>query len=291
MLRIAVPNKGSLSGPASAMLHEAGYQQRKESKELVMVDPENEVEFFYLRPRDIAIYVSSGKLDIGITGRDLLLDSGADAEEILQLGFARSTFRYATKPGTASGPADFGGMTIATSYEGIVAKHLADQGIDASVVHLDGAVETAIELGVAQIIADVVETGTSLRNAGLEVIGEPILRSEAVVILPRTPSGGAAGTGAPADDPRVQQFLRRLQGVLVARSYVMMDYDCRAEHLEQAVALTPGLESPTVSPLHNEGWVAVRAMVPAREAQRIMDDLYALGARAILTTEIHACRL
>lgn len=282
MLRIAIPNKGSLSGPASAMLHEAGYQQRKESKELVLVDPENEVEFFYLRPRDIAIYVSSGRLDIGITGRDLLLDSGASAEEILQLGFARSTFRYATRPGTATGVQDFTGMTVATSYEGIVAKHLADEGIDASVVHLDGAVETAIELGVAQIIADVVETGTSLRNAGLEVIGEPIMKSEAVVIR---------RTGAAADDPKVQQFLRRLQGVLVARSYVMMDYDCRVEHLENAVALTPGLESPTISPLHHEGWVAVRSMVAAKEAQRIMDDLYELGARAILTTAIHACRL
>ncbi|MFJ8002398.1 ATP phosphoribosyltransferase [Streptomyces sp. NPDC096310] len=282
MLRIAVPNKGSLSGPASAMLHEAGYQQRKESKELVLVDPDNEVEFFYLRPRDIAIYVSSGRLDIGITGRDLLLDSEADAEEILPLGFARSTFRYATKPGTATGVGAFGGMTVATSYEGIVARHLADHGVDASVVHLDGAVETAIELGVAQIIADVVETGTSLRNAGLEVIGEPIMTSEAVVIR---------RTGADSEEPKVQQFLRRLQGVLVARTYVMMDYDCRAEHLERAVALTPGLESPTVSPLHNEGWVAVRAMVPSKEAQRIMDDLYALGARAILTTAIHACRL
>ncbi|MFJ7157635.1 ATP phosphoribosyltransferase [Streptomyces sp. NPDC101118] len=282
MLRIAVPNKGSLSGPASAMLHEAGYRQRKESKELVTVDPENEVEFFYLRPKDIAIYVASGKLDIGITGRDLLLDSGANAEEILPLNFGRSTFRYATRPGTAKGPEDFHGMTIATSYEGIVAKHLAEQGIDASVVHLDGAVETAIQLGVAQVIADVVETGTSLRNAGLEVIGEPILQSEAVVVRRQ---------GADTDHPQVQQFLRRLQGVLVARSYVMMDYDIRAEHLERAVALTPGLESPTVSPLHNEGWVAVRAMVPAKEAQRIMDDLYELGARAILTTSIHACRL
>ncbi|GFH38542.1 ATP phosphoribosyltransferase [Streptomyces pacificus] len=282
MLRIAVPNKGSLSGPAGEMLHEAGYLQRKDSKELVLVDPENEVEFFYLRPRDIAVYVSSGRLDIGITGRDLLLDSGASAEEILQLGFARSTFRYATKPGTASGVEDFGGLTVATSYEGIVAKHLADKGIDASVVHLDGAVETAIELGVAQVIADVVQTGTSLRNAGLSVVGEPIITSEAVVIR---------RTGADRDDPGVQRFLRRLQGVLVARSYVMMDYDCRVEHLEQAAALTPGLESPTVSPLHHEGWVAVRAMVPAVEAQRIMDDLYHLGARAILTTAIHACRL
>ncbi len=285
MLRIAVPNKGSLSGPAAEMLHEAGYQQRRESKELRIVDPENEVEFFYLRPRDIAIYVSSGRLDIGITGRDLLIDSGAGAEEILPLGFARSTFRYATKPGAANGVGDLNGMTVATSYEGIVAKHLADNGIDASVIHLDGAVETAIELGVAEVIADVVETGTSLRNAGLEVIGEPIMKSEAIVVR-----RVGAETEESAES-KVQQFLRRLQGVLVARTYVMMDYDCRVEQLETAVALTPGLESPTVSPLHNEGWVAVRAMVPAKEAQRIMDDLYDLGARAILTTAIHACRL
>ncbi|MDQ0954016.1 ATP phosphoribosyltransferase [Streptomyces phaeochromogenes] len=285
MLRIAVPNKGSLSGPAGEMLHEAGYQQRREAKELRIVDPENEVEFFYLRPRDIAIYVSSGKLDIGITGRDLLIDSAAHAEEILPLGFARSTFRFATKPGTAKSVEDLAGMTVATSYEGIVAKYLDDKGIDASVVHLDGAVETAIELGVAEVIADVVETGTSLRNAGLEVFGDPIMKSEAVVIR-RT---GAETTEE--TEPKVQQFLRRLQGVLVARTYVMMDYDCRVEQLEKAVALTPGLESPTVSPLHNEGWVAVRAMVPSKEAQRIMDDLYDIGARAILTTAIHACRL
>ena len=285
MLRIAVPNKGSLSGPAADMLHEAGYQQRRESKELRIVDPVNDVEFFYLRPRDIAIYVSSGRLDIGITGRDLLIASGANAEAILPLGFARSTFRFASKPGTANGVEDLKGKTVATSYEGIVAGHLADNGIDAAVVHLDGAVETAIELGVAEVIADVVETGTSLRNAGLEVFGEPIMKSEAVVIR---------RTGADADEAaesKVQQFLRRLQGVLVARTYVMMDYDCRVEQLEKAVALTPGLESPTVSPLHNEGWVAVRAMVPAKEAQRIMDDLYDIGARAILTTAIHACRL
>lgn len=288
MLRIAVPNKGSLSGPAADMLHEAGYQQRRESKELRIVDPVNEVEFFYLRPRDIAIYVSSGRLDIGITGRDLLIDSAADAEEILPLGFARSTFRFAAKPGTATGMQDLKGKTVATSYEGIVAGHLADHGIDASVVHLDGAVETAVELGVAEVIADVVETGTSLRNAGLEVFGDPIMKSEAIVI--RRTGAETAETDETAE-PKVQQFLRRLQGVLVARTYVMMDYDCRVEQLEKAVALTPGLESPTVSPLHNEGWVAVRAMVPAKEAQRIMDDLYDIGARAILTTAIHACRL
>lgn len=282
MLRIAVPNKGSLSEPAAEMLHEAGYRQRKDRRELVLTDARNGVEFFFLRPRDIAVYVGSGRLDIGITGRDLLLDSGSNAEEIMQLGFARSTFRYATKPGTAVGVGGFGGMTIATSYPGVVAKHLADHGVDAAVVRLDGAVETAIQLGVAQVVADVVETGTTLRNAGLEIIGEPILKSEAVVIR---------RTGENGEEPKVKQFLRRLQGVLVARRYVMMDYDIRVEAVERAIALTPGLESPTVSPLHNEGWVAVRAMVPAGEAQGVMDDLWELGARAILTTNIHACRL
>ncbi|QMU76108.1 ATP phosphoribosyltransferase [Streptacidiphilus sp. PB12-B1b] len=282
MLRIAVPNKGSLSEPASAMLHEAGYRQRKDSKELVLVDPENGVEFFFLRPRDIAIYVGSGRLDVGITGRDLLLDSGAEAEEVLALGFAGSTFRFAAPAGVASDVKDLEGRRIATSYTGLVAQHLAEHGVTAAAVtKLDGAVETAVQLGVADVIADVVETGTSLRNAGMEVFGEPILVSDAVVVRP---------TGAEADT-RVDQFLRRLQGVLVARRYVMMDYDIRAERVAEAVSLTPGLESPTVSPLHSEGWVAVRSMVLRSEAQRIMDDLWAIGARAILVTNIHACRL
>jgi ATP phosphoribosyltransferase len=282
MLRIAVPNKGSLSEPASAMLHEAGYRQRKDRRELVLVDADNQVEFFFLRPRDIAVYVGSGKLDIGITGRDLLQDSGADAEEILPLGFAASTLRYATRPGTVREVTEFGGLTVATSFSGVVRRHLAEHEVDASVVHLDGAVETAIQLGVADVVADVVETGTTLRNAGLEIIGAPVLESEAIVVR---------RSGECPADAKIQQFLRRMQGVLVARRYVMMDYDIRAELVEKAVALTPGLESPTVSPLHDQGWVAVRSMVPTRDAQRIMDDLYSMGARAILTTTIHACRI
>ncbi|MDH6142722.1 MULTISPECIES: ATP phosphoribosyltransferase [Kitasatospora] len=281
MLRIALPNKGSLSGPAAEMLHEAGYRQRKDPKELVLVDPENQVEFFFLRPRDIAVYVGSGRLDIGITGRDLLLDSGADAEEVLALGFAGSTFRFAGPAGSPKDVQGLQGLRIATSYTGLVSQHLAEHGVQATVTKLDGAVETAVQLGVADVIADVVETGTSLRNAGLEVFGEPILISDAVVIRPKG-AGEAAG---------VEQFLRRLQGVLVARRYVLMDYDIRAEKVADAVALTPGLESPTVSPLHTEGWVAVRAMVLRKEAQRIMDDLWAIGARGVLVTNIHACRL
>lgn len=282
MLRIAVPNKGSLSEPAAAMLREAGYRQRSDSRELVLQDPDNGVEFFFLRPRDIAVYVGSGRLDVGVTGRDLLLDSGAPAEEVLELGFGGSTFRYAALPGTADGGVgELGGLRVATSFPGLVGKHLADAGVSAEVIRLDGAVETSIQLGVADVIADVVETGTTLRQAGLVVIGEPILRSEAVLIR---------RVGA-SPEPGSDQLVRRLQGVLVARRYVLMDYDVPVDKVEAAVAITPGFESPTVSPLRDPAWVAVRAMVPRREAQRIMDDLWDAGARAILVTDIHACRL
>lgn len=280
-LRVAIPNKGSLSQSASEILREAGYRQRSDSKELTLTDPENDVEFFYLRPRDIALYVGEGTLDIGITGRDLLLDSGAKAEEVLTLGFGRSRFRFATRPGTVSTLEDLGGKRIATSYDGVVRRYLEERGIEATVTRLDGAVETSIQLGVADVIADVVETGSTLRQAGLEVVLDTILESEAVLIT-------RAGAQTP---PGFDVFQRRLQGVLVARTYVMMDYDIRTERVEKAVALTPGIESPTVSPLHREGWVAVRSMVPRDSAQRVMDALWEIGARGILVTDIHACRL
>ena len=281
MLRIAIPNKGSLAAPASEILREAGYRQRSDSKELTHTDPENDVEFFYLRPRDIALYVGEGTLDIGITGRDLLLDSGAKAEEVLSLGFGRSRFRFAARPGSVSSIEDLAGKRIATSYAGVVRRYLEERGIDATVTRLDGAVETSVQLGVADVIADVVETGSTLRHAGLEIFGDTILESEAVLV---TRAGAATPDG-------FDIFQRRLQGVLVARSYVMMDYDIRRERVEEAVALTPGIESPTVSPLHREGWVAVRAMVPRDGAQRLMDALWEIGARGILVTDIHACRL
>ncbi|GII32075.1 ATP phosphoribosyltransferase [Planotetraspora mira] len=281
MLRLAVPNKGALTDAAQTMLKEAGYRPRRDSKELVVVDPENSIELFFLRPRDIAVYVGEGTLDAGITGRDMLFDSGAPAEEVVPLGFGRSTFRFASTPATYSSVNDLSGLRIATSYAGLLGKYLADQGIDARVIKLDGAVETAIRLGVADAVADVVETGTTLRNVGLEVFGEPIAHSEAIVIK----QSGAAETNG------FQQLIRRLQGVLVARDYVMIDYDIRAERIDEAIAITPGMEGPTVSPLHREGWVAVRAMIPRKGHQQVMDQLWEIGAKAILITAIFAARL
>lgn len=282
MLKIAVPNKGSLSETASTMLAEAGYRGRRDSKELTIVDANNDVMFFYLRPRDIATYVGSGALDVGITGRDLLLDSGADALELMPLEFARSTFRFAGPVGDFRDITELEGKRIASSYTGLVQRALDDAGVQAETVHLDGAVESSVKLGVADAIADVVETGATLRAQGLEPFGTEILRSEAVLI------GGAGETEYPKGLKRLK---RRLRGVVVARSYVLVDYDVHRDNLPACVAVAPGMESPTVSPLHDPDWVAVRSMVLAGDTNRIMDELEEAGARAILVTAIRAARV
>jgi ATP phosphoribosyltransferase len=282
MLRIAVPNKGALSAASSQLLADAGYEARREASELVVGDVENDIEFFFLRPRDIAVYVGSGRLDLGITGRDLLLDSNAAAEELLPLGYAHATFRYAAPEGAFTEVAQLHGRRIATSFPALVRADLAGRGITpGGVVTLDGAVETAVRLGVADAVADVVETGRTLRAAGLELLGEPVLRSEAIIIAKR----GAVLSAAH------ERLLRRVQGVLVARRYVMMDYDVPTAVLEKACEITPGYESPTISPLQREDWVAVRAMVLRADVNRTMDDLWDLGARGILVSGIQACRL
>ncbi|MBE4693937.1 ATP phosphoribosyltransferase [Brevibacterium casei] len=279
MLRVAVPNKGILSEAATDMLSEAGYSTRRGSKTLVHRDEINGVEFFYLRPRDIAVYVGSGILDAGITGRDLLLESQAPAEEVVGLGFGSSRFFYAGEAGRFSSVDELAGLRIATSFPHLVQSDLKARGIEATTVQLDGAIEVSIQLGVADAVADVVETGSTLRAAGLETFGEPLLDSEAVLVQ----RDGA--------DSSVEVLRRRLESVMVARQYVLVDYNIEERLVPEAIALTPGLESPTVSPLQETGWVAVRVMVEAKDVNNVMDRLYAVGARAILVTSIGACRI
>ncbi len=279
MLRIAVPNKGTLSETAVQMLHEAGYATRRDPKELIVSDPRNDVEFFYLRPRDIATYVGSGALDVGITGRDLLLDSHSEAVEVDELDFGASTFRFAGPIGRFDALAQLAGVRVATSYAGLVTDFLGREGVTAEVVHLDGAVESAVRLGVADAVADVVETGSTLKKQGLEIFGPVILESHAVLIAGNDSIDG------------LDTLRRRVQGVMVAHQYVLMDYDLPAELLDAASKITPGLESPTVSQTRDSDWVAVRVMVPRAETNHMMDALYELGARAILVSAIHAARI
>ena len=281
MLRVAVPNKGSLADSSIQILKEAGYRQRTDSRDLVLLDSTNNIEFYYLRPRDIAIYVGSGELEAGITGRDLLIDSNAASEEVLALDFGSSTFRFAGPSGSSLSLAGISGKRIATAYPGLVENYLSQHKVVASVVRLDGAVESSVRLGVADVIADVVSTGNTLRQAGLEIFGDEILRSEAILIK-------GAGKTPPAG---LDILVARLQGVVTARQYVLLDYDVPRSALEKACAITPGLESPTISPLQKVDWMAVRAMVLRSETNRLMDELWALGARGILVTDIHACRL
>jgi ATP phosphoribosyltransferase len=281
MLRVAVPNKGSLADASIAVLKEAGYRQRTDSRDLVLIDPDNSVEFYYLRPRDIAVYVGSGELEAGITGRDLLIDAGATAQEVLALGFGGSTFRFAAPVNSNWSIKDIEGKRVATAYPGLVSNYLRKESVSAQIVRLDGAVESSVRLGVADLIADVVSTGNTLRQAGLEVFGESILNSEAILIK-------RSGESVPVG---LEVLIRRLQGVVTARQYVLLDYDIPKVKVDEACKITPGLESPTISPLQKQDWVAVRAMVKRVDTNQTMDELWALGARGILVTDIHACRL
>jgi ATP phosphoribosyltransferase len=279
MLRVALPNKGILSDTAVLMLKEAGYATRRDPKDLHVIDTVNDVEFFYLRPRDIATYVGSGSLDAGITGLDLLLDSRSKAKRVADLKFGQSTFRFAAPKGEFSSLNDLTGKRVATAYPNLVHDYLAKNNVSVDLVQLDGAVETAVRLGVADAVADVVSTGGTLRQAGLEIFGPVMLESTAQLIA------------APDRVSESETLLRRLQGVVVAREYVIFDYDCPATLVEEASKITPGIESPTISPLHDADWVAVRALVKSEDINAKMDELYTLGARAILVSAIHAARI
>lgn len=279
MLKVAVPNKGILSETAIVMLREAGYTVRRDSRELHVIDVENNIEFFYLRPRDIATYVGSGSLDVGLTGLDLLLDSRSPAKAVEDLRFGESTFRFAAPPGIFKDVSELAGKRIATAYVNLVEDFLSTSGITCTLVELDGAVESAVRLGLADAVADVVSTGNTLRQAGLEIFGPVILNSTAHLI------------STPGREELANPLLRRLRGVVVAREYVIFDYDCPTGLLDQASLITPGIESPTVSPLRDPSWVAVRALVKSQETNSTMDALYDLGARAILVSAIHAARI
>lgn len=285
MLRVAVPNKGALSESAAEILAEAGYRRRGDAKDLTVLDRTNNVEFFFLRPKDIATYVGSGELDFGITGRDLARESGAPVAERLALGFGSSTFRYAAPAGRDWTIADLAGTRIATAYPNLVREDLAARGIDATVIRLDGAVEISVQLGLADAIADVVGSGRTLRQHELVAFGESLCDSEAVLIEGAASNGRQAQTAAARD-----QLVARVRGVVFGQQYLMLDYNCPRAVLDQATAITPGLESPTIASLAEPDWVAVRALVPRREVNAIMDKLAAIGAKAILASEIRFCR-
>ncbi len=282
MLKIAIPNKGALSEKAVGLLKEAGYKCSRYGRELTIVDSKNNVEFIYLRPRDIAVYVGKGILDLGITGRDLAFDSKSEVVELLPMDFGNSRFFYALPKEQDLTPDQFDGLRIATSYPNIVKNDMEKRGVKADIIRLDGAVEISIRLGVADAIADVVESGQTLKEAGLKVVGEPIMESEAVLI-------GRDKSVTNRDE--VKFIIKRIEGIIKARTYAVVEYDIPKAQLEKACKVTPGIESPTVAPLTHEDWVAVKAMISQKEINDVMDKLENLGAKGIIVTEIRTCRI
>lgn len=282
MIQIALPNKGALAEEAIELVREAGYRCRRSRGELLVRDEENDVEFYFLRPRDIAVYVNGGILELGITGRDLAADADVPLNELLALGFGGARFCYAAPLDGPEGPDAFGGLRVATSYPNVVRHDLERRGVDAQVVRLDGAVEISIALGVADVVADVVQTGQTLAQAGLRIVGETILDSEAILVARNEEM---AGNG------QVRQFIERVRGIILAREYVMIEYDMPRDLLDVATELTPGIESPTVAPLTRDGWVAVKSMIRRRRVNNTMERLSEVGARGIIVTDIRTCRI
>lgn len=282
MLKIALPNKGSLADEALRLMSEAGYACRRYHRELWVHDKEQDIDFVFLRPRDIAVYVDRGILDMGITGRDLAEEAQVRIVELLPLGFGRSRFCYAVPSQSDLTPDRFGGLRIASSYPRLVERDLTRRGLTADIIALDGAVEISVALGVADAIADVVQSGQTIKQAGLKIVGDPLLASEAILITSRRNTELSAS---------FRVVMERLQGIVVARDYVMVEYDAPEVLLPEFCKLTPGIESPTIAPLSKTGWMAVKAMVKRKGVNDIMDQLAAKGAKGIIVTNIQACRL
>jgi ATP phosphoribosyltransferase len=280
MIKVALPNKGALFEPTLDLLNSCGYRVSKAGSNLSSIDPENNVEFYFLRPGDIPLYISNGILDAGITGRDFVAEKCVAPTLLRDLNYGHSRLCAAVpEESKVTTLEEIAGLRIATSLPNIVRRYFSGQQID--VVELEGAVEISVRLGIAEAVVDVVDTGSTLKQAGLRVVGEPLFQSNAALYA--NPDR--------ASEPEVEVLLARVEGKLVATEFMMVEYDCPGEILADACIVTPGIESPTVTRLQREGWYSVKAMVPRKEAHHIMDTLSRMGCRGILLTTIESARI
>jgi ATP phosphoribosyltransferase len=280
VIKVALPNKGQLFEPTMDILAACGYKVSKSLRSLSTLDTENGIEFYFLRPGDIPMYVAEGILDAGITGMDFVAEKGVKPAKLLDLNFGASKLCIAVpeaSPWNSLADLTNGKARIATSFLNIVRQN----GFEGPLVELEGAVEISIKLGIADAVVDIVETGTTLKQAGLKIIGEPLFRSNAALY---------AHPGREIEE-EILTLKKRIEGKLLAMDYMMVEYDAPESVLKDACAVTPGLESPTVTSLQKAGWFAVKAMVKRRESQKIMDALAKLGCKGILLTSIDSARI
>lgn len=280
-LRIGIPSKGRLAELACDLLKDAGLSFRRQERSLFARCREVPVEITFLRADDIPVLCAEGAIDMGITGSDLVAESGADVQQRLALGIGSCRLALCVPDdGEIERVEQLDGRRIATSFPRTTQQFLASHDVEAHLVTISGSVEIMISLGVADGIVDLVETGSTLAANRLKILTE-VGRYETVLI--QNHSGRHNGLS--------DRIVRRIEGVVIARSYSLLEYNILRDRLADAEKVTPGFNSPTVSSLEDPQWCAVRVMVRRAEVIGIMEQLDALGASAILETQIANCRL
>ncbi len=280
-LRFAIPGKGRLKDPSIDLLRKAGFDFRAKDRHLYATCTNSDIVFIFVRADDIPVLVNEGVVDMGITGSDLVIERKAVLEEILPLGFGRCRLCVAVHDSFKSNDLKpLAGKTIATSFPHITTEFFKSNGIDVKCVEMNGSVEIMVALGLADAIVDIVETGDSLRDNNLRILKD-IGKYETMLVASKNI----------ADDPRVKSIRRRIEGILVASRYSILEFNIREDNLREAEKIAPGYESPTVSKLDLEGWLAIKVMVEKNKVVDTMDKLESIGATAIIETEVRNCRL
>lgn len=283
-LRLAIPSKGRLADAVTDLLADAGLRFRRTDRSLFARVRDMPLEVTFLRVGDIPTLCAEGAVDLGITGSDVVEEAGVQLQQRMPLGLGHCRLAFCVhEDGPIQTPADLDGARIATSFPGVTRRYLDEHGYEGRVVPLGGSMEVMISLGVADAIVDIVQTGSTLAANRLRVL-ETIGEHETVLL--QGPSAAADGLADQCD-----RIVRRLQGIVIARSWSMLEYNVPRAKLADAEALTPGFESPTISDLEDADWVAVRAMVRRGDVIDTMERLETLGATAILETVITNCRL
>ena len=281
-LRIAIPSKGRLRDRSVELLTRAGVQMRPEGRRLHSVCNETGIAVIFAHTQDIPALVAEGVVELGITGSDLVLEKNVAVEQHRKLGFGHCRLSVAVHVDAAyRRPADLGGKRVGTKFPRLAREFFADQGAhDVHMIEIQGAVEGMVPLGLVDAIVEIVETGTSLAENDLRELAE-ILRAETVLI----------GTRERRDVSARDRLLRRIDGVLVAARYSLLEYNCPTEAVARASAITPGFSAPTLQQTSNPAWMAVKVLVEKSEIQSVIDQLEEIGCVAILETELRHARL
>lgn len=281
-LRIAVPSKGRLKEKAVSLLEKAGIKISESGRQLFATCKETGILVIFSNTKDIPVLVAEGVVDVGITGSDCVIEKSVEVIELLKLGFGKCRLSFAShKDSDIINAPDLSGKTVGTSFPVIAGQFCKDQGIsDVRFVEIGGAVEVMVLLHLVDAVFDVVETGSSLRAHDL-VERATALKSEAVLI----------GNDSPRNSELRDRLIRRIEGVLLAGRYSMLEYNCPADRLKEATLITPGYSSPTLQKTESDDWVSVKVMVEKKKVQSVMDELEAIGCHAIMETEVIHCRL